>query len=84
MEEIDAVDNGISTHDGEPRYQVSTTLSSRVAALRPAWNDSEQDFDAGFFKAMDLVRPELLDKITYYAKVWWPARTIVASALENR
>ena len=26
IEEIDAIDNGISTHDGEPRYSISTNL----------------------------------------------------------
>ena len=84
MEEIDAQDNGISTHDGEPRYQINTHLGCRVANLRPAWNDEKQDFDSGFYKAMDLVRPEFVDKIKYYAQVWWPARSIVAEAIENR
>ena len=32
------------------RISVTTTLSSRVANLRPAWNDTTQDFDAGFYK----------------------------------
>lgn len=43
VEEVDAVDNGISQYDGEPRYAVSTTLSSRVAHLNPAWNSKSQD-----------------------------------------
>lgn len=84
MEEIDAGDNGIPTHDGEARYKITTTLGSRVAGLRPSWNDEVQDFDAGFYKAMDLVLPEFLDRIRYYAKVWWPARGRVAEAIENR
>lgn len=84
MEEVDAQDNGIPTHDGDPRYQINTTLGSRVANLRPAWNEAVQDFDAGFNKAMDLVRPEFVDKVKFYADVWWPARSIVAEALENR
>ena len=84
MEEIDAIDNGISTHDGEPRYQITSTLSSRVSHLRPNWTDPVQDFDAGFYKALDLVRPEFLDRVKYYANVWWPARSLVEKALENR
>ena len=55
VEEIDANDNGIPTHDGPPRYSVTTTLPSRVANCRPAWNDEQQDFDGGFFKAMEIV-----------------------------
>ena len=84
MEEIDANDNGISTHDGEPRYQVNTTLPNRVAGLRPAWNDPIQDFDAGFNKAMEMALPEFLDKVRYYGQVWWPARSLVAAALDKR
>jgi len=84
MEEIDAVDNGIATHDGTPRYHVTTTLSSRVANLRPAWNDPTQDFDAGFYKAMSLVGAEFVDRINFYSNVWWPARSLVADAIEKR
>lgn len=43
MEEVDAVDNGISQHDGEPRYAVSTALSSRVSHLNPRWNSANQN-----------------------------------------
>ncbi len=63
---------------------MTTHLSSRVAGLRPAWNEPEQDFDVGFHKATDLVRPEFVDRVKYYANVWWPARSQVAEALENR
>ncbi len=84
MEEVDANDNGIPTHDGKARYAVTTTLASRVANLRPAWNDADQDFDKGFYKAMDLVWPEFHDRVQFYVKVWWPARKVVAKALEDR
>ena len=84
MEEVDANDNGIATHDGKARYAVTTTLASRVANLRPHWNDPDQDFDKGFYKAMALVWPEFEDRVHFYEKVWWPAREIVAKALENR
>ncbi|CAH1786745.1 unnamed protein product, partial [Owenia fusiformis] len=40
VEEIDAVDNGVSQTDGESRYHITTTLSSRVANLNPAWNEN--------------------------------------------
>lgn len=44
MEEVDAVDNGISQwEEGEPRYVLTTTLSARVARLNPTWNQPNQD-----------------------------------------
>lgn len=43
VEEVDAVDNGISQYDGEARYTVSTTLSARVSHLNPWWNSDCQD-----------------------------------------
>ncbi|MGH0167503.1 UNVERIFIED_CONTAM: hypothetical protein FKN15_062159 [Acipenser sinensis] len=43
VEEIDAIDNGISQWDGEPRYTVTSNLSSRVGHLNPRWNDKDQD-----------------------------------------
>ncbi len=43
VEEVDAVDNGISQCDGEVRYSISTTLSARVSHLNPRWNSTDQD-----------------------------------------
>lgn len=78
------MDNGIPTHDGPPRYHVTTTLSRRVSTFRPAWNDPVQDFDAGFWKAMELVGAEFVDRVKFYGNVWWPARSLVLEALEKR
>lgn len=39
MEEVDAMDNGIHTHDGPGRYQITTNLSSRVGSFHPVWNE---------------------------------------------
>jgi len=84
IQEIDAIDNGISTHDGDGRYSISTNLSSRVSHLSPNWNDAEQDFDVGFYRALDLTRLEFLDRVNYYGKVWWAARDIVGTCLQDR
>lgn len=84
IQEIDAIDNGISTHDGEGRYSISTNLSSRVSHLSPNWNEAEQDFDVGFYKALDLTRLEFLERVNYYGKVWWAARDIVSTCIQNR
>ena len=84
IQEIDAIDNGINAHDGEPRYSISTNLSSRVSNLSPNWNDQDQDFDVGFYKAMELTRTEFVDKVCYYGKVWWAARDIVSKCIQER
>lgn len=48
VEEVDAVDNGISQwEEGEPRYALTTTLSARVARLNPTWNQPNQDTEVG-------------------------------------
>jgi len=84
VEEIDAIDNGISTHDGEPRYSINTNLSARVGHLHPTWQEENPDYDGAFQKAMDLTRTEFLDRVNYYGKVWWGARDSVAKALQSR
>lgn len=52
IEAIDGIDNGISQYPTEikPRYRIRTDVSSRVATLNPAWN---QSVDA---KAVDVSR----------------------------
>jgi len=84
IQEIDAIDNGIATHDGEGRYSISTNLSSRVSHLSPNWNDEEQDTTGGFYKAMDLTKQEFLDRVNYYGRVWWAARDIVNNSIQER
>lgn len=86
VEEIDAIDNGIEQYDdaGKPRYSVSTLLSSRVSCLNPAWNDAEKNDDEQFQKAMQLTGSEFVDRFAYFYKSWWPARSIVAKAFEER
>lgn len=85
IEEIDAIDNGISTHDGTPRYNISTNLSSRVGNFNPWWNqEKDVDVQMRFNEAMDLVKKEFLDKVNYFSQCWWPARELVVRAIENR
>lgn len=84
VEEVDAVDNGISQWEGEPRYALTTTLSARVARLNPTWNQPNQDTEAGFERAMDLVREEFLQRLDFYQHSWMPARALVEEALTQR
>ncbi|XP_070565461.1 MYG1 protein C27H6.8-like [Ptychodera flava] len=84
IEEIDAIDNGISQSDEKPRYNISTNLSSRVKNLNSWWNDKDVDVEARFQKAMSMVGSELLDKVNFYHKCWWPARSLVEEAIKKR
>lgn len=84
VEEVDAVDNGISQWDGEPRYALTTNLSARVARLNPVWNQPDQDTEAGFQRAMELVREEFLQRLDFYQHSWLPARALVEEALAQR
>ncbi|XP_053508706.1 UPF0160 protein MYG1, mitochondrial [Ictalurus furcatus] len=84
VEEVDAVDNGISQYDGEARYTVGTTLSARVSHLNPWWNSDCQDTQEGFNKAITLVGEEFLDRLHYYQNAWLPARVVVEAAIHMR
>lgn len=84
VEEVDAVDNGVSQCDGEARYTVSTTLSARVGHLNPRWNSTSQDTEEGFKKAMQMVGEEFLDRLDFYRSSWLPARVIVEEAVRAR
>uniref|UniRef100_A0A1A8I2S7 Chromosome 12 open reading frame 10 n=1 Tax=Nothobranchius kuhntae TaxID=321403 RepID=A0A1A8I2S7_NOTKU len=84
VEEVDAVDNGVSQYEGEARYAVSTTLSARVAHLNPRWNSESQDTEEGFRKALKMVGEEFLDRLDYYKSSWLPARVVVEKAVKER
>ncbi|XP_068777235.1 MYG1 exonuclease isoform X2 [Struthio camelus] len=84
VEEIDAIDNGISQRDGEPRYALTTNLSARVGHLNPRWNDPDQDTEAGFKRAMELVGGEFMERLDYYHRAWLPARALVEEAIQRR
>lgn len=86
IQEIDGIDNGVETHDTEGRYTINTNFSSRIGNFNPAWNEESDDADQmkRFEKAMVQADSEFRDKVHFYAKSWWPARKIVADALEKR
>ena len=84
IEEVDAIDNGISTHDTPGRYTVNTNFSRRIGAFNPNWNEPGDDIDERFKRAMAVAEAEFTDKVVYFSRAWWPARKIVADALEQR
>merc|ERR1719203_2021954 len=85
VEHIDGIDNGIESFDsGERNYEVSTTLSSRVGQLNPAWNEpnSPEETNARFAKAVALTSSELVGQVQGCLRSWWPARSLVKAALD--
>lgn len=87
MEHIDAIDNGVSvTESGEPRYHISTTLSARVGHFNPAWNEPQtpEILNTQFAKAVQMAGSEFLSHVETLFKSWWPARSIVQKALDER
>lgn len=83
MEEIDAIDNGIEVAEGPLRYKINTTLSQRAGRFNPSWNQSctADDYNRGFQSAMLLTITEFVERVRGYIESWWPARSIVATAL---
>ncbi|XP_029008178.1 UPF0160 protein MYG1, mitochondrial [Betta splendens] len=84
VEEVDAIDNGISQCEGEPRYSISSNLSARVGYLNPCWNSQSQDSEEGFKKALEMVGVEFLDRLNFYQSAWLPARAVVEEAVKQR
>jgi len=84
IQEVDAIDNGISTHDTEGRYTINTNFSRRIGGLNPNWNESSDDINERFDRAVKMADAEFRDKVNFFGNSWWPARTIVVKALENR
>jgi len=86
IESLDGIDNGIERYpsDIKPKYKLTTDLSSRVGNLNPPWNDPSPNPDERFKEAVRVAGEELVQKITYYGKVWYPARHIVEKALLSR
>jgi len=84
IESIDAIDNGIAQTDVQPRYRVTTDLSSRIRYLNPAWNDTNADIEAQFKKATVVAGTEFVEKINFCGKHWLPAREIVQKSMHSR
>ncbi|XP_014260174.1 UPF0160 protein MYG1, mitochondrial [Cimex lectularius] len=86
VQEVDAIDNGVPICDGKENYFISTNLSSRVSRFNRSWIVPESKFDEteAFYKAMDLVTGEFIDKVRRTVTEWLPAKTIVENALEKR
>ena len=79
----DGIDNGIEVAEGKLNYKVTTNLSSRVGSLNPSWNEEQTDdvMNGRFREAMLLTGEEFSGYVLRLANSWWPARSIVQTAL---
>eukprot|EP01038_Epipyxis_sp_PR26KG_P008227 gene8227-11133_t len=86
IEHVDAIDNGIEVSDGAIRYHISSTLSNRVGHLNPHWNEPQtpEILNERFKKAVALTSSEFLSHANSIIQSWWPARSIVNVAIEQR
>lgn len=86
VEEVDAIDNGIDISAGELRYRISTNLSVRVGKLNPVWNEDggKPRRNALFREAMALTGREFREAVLRLATSWYPARSIVETAVTAR
>eukprot|EP00735_Rhodelphis_limneticus_P012324 TRINITY_DN5556_c0_g1::TRINITY_DN5556_c0_g1_i1::g.9416::m.9416 TRINITY_DN5556_c0_g1::TRINITY_DN5556_c0_g1_i1::g.9416 ORF type:complete len:355 (+),score=77.93,sp/Q55G91/U160_DICDI/49.84/1e-111,UPF0160/PF03690.8/8.7e-131 TRINITY_DN5556_c0_g1_i1:57-1067(+) len=86
IESLDAIDNGVSQYEGnvKPKYKISTDLSARVGRLNPRWNETHQDYDSRFARAMQMAGEEFLAFVENYVHSWLPARHIVVDAIQAR
>ena len=80
---LDACDNGVSQHDGVPRYRIGTSLPSRVGNLNPEWNEepSQVNVSERFAAAMEMAGNEFVAFVRKVWTAWWPARAIVLESL---
>ena len=78
IREIDAHDN----HQIENNI-VKTGIASRVAYLRPSWDDQNQDFKAAFYRAYAMVNEELLFTLKRLS-CDWRAKQMLKKKVQNR
>ena len=89
IEEIDGLDNGVEMCVGEKNYQVNSTLTSRVALLRPYPEDKfsveelVEEQNSRFGEAMEMVATDFFAFLDYQVKAWLPARSLVKDAVQN-
>ena len=87
IKEIDGIDNGIEAFENEtPKYEIHTGISSRIGRFNLDWNVKQTDdkFMARFLQAIDYIRDEFLTIIKQLNSIWWPSRSLVRDAIENR
>ncbi|KYO01962.1 conserved protein, unknown function [Plasmodium gaboni] len=84
IESVDAVDNGINQYEGQPKYQINTTIQCRVNRFNPTFLEDDVDENERFMEAAKIVKQEFVHFVTYYSDVWYMAKSIVHESILNR
>lgn len=74
IQEIDDLDNNGGGS--------GTCLSSRVLELRPNWNE-DQEFESGFYKAMEMVTEVLVKAVKKHGETEWSARDFLLKKIAS-
>lgn len=67
IQSIDGIDNGVQQYSNyqKENYKDYTGLASRVGLLNGAWNESFDDQDERFLKAVELCGQEFSSRLNY-------------------
>ncbi|VWU50113.1 ATPase, putative [Hepatocystis sp. ex Piliocolobus tephrosceles] len=84
IESIDAVDNGVNQYEGESKYEVNTTIQSRVNRFNPNFLEDNIDENERFMLASKIVKEEFVSFVEYYSNVWFYAKDITQNAVNKR
>ncbi|GBL50733.1 hypothetical protein ACI3LY_001510 [Candidozyma auris] len=89
IEAVDANDNGINNYPGDVEKKFNDKnlgLPAIVSQLNPRWNNDpkDEDYDAAFEKASELMGTCFYNLLKGYGESWLPARDIVEAAFDKR
>jgi len=85
VEKVAVLNNRIVTKEEAPRPQEEErSWYNRMVDLIPWWTSQMNDEEESFNCAFDFVAQEFVNKLDYYAEVWYPAKEKVFEAVRNR
>lgn len=86
IEEIDAIDNGISACEivGKPKYERSSNIASRIGRLNPEWNELGTTPDERFLQAVEVATAEFVSRCCYCGLSVYPSQILVRAAVADR
>ncbi|CDR97408.1 MYG1 protein, putative [Babesia bigemina] len=84
IQSIDAVDTGVPIADGNLRYEVNTSLPSRVGRLNPSWVETHVDVNKRFEQAMQITLEEFDYFVRNFIDVHLTAKTVFLQVYQKR
>ncbi|GBE58582.1 metal binding protein, putative [Babesia ovata] len=84
IQSIDAVDTGVAIAEGRLRYEVNTSLPSRVGRLNPTWVEPDADVNERFQQAMKVTLEEFDFFVRNYIDVHLVAKQKFVQVYQQR